>query len=71
MDVPDLDDKLVDLIATQSDAQSGQYSIRELEQIRDANLVAMMRALKEREWGAGAVVAAHEVRLRPNNDSDQ
>tara|TARA_B100000676_G_scaffold290390_1_gene323828 strand:- start:6 stop:1001 length:996 start_codon:yes stop_codon:yes gene_type:complete len=70
-DVPDLDDKLVELIATQSDAQSGQYSIRELEQIRDANLVAMMRALKEREWGAGAVVAAHEARLRPNKDSDQ
>ena len=64
MDVPDLDDELVERIATQSDAQSGQYSIRELEQIRDANLVAMMRALRTRSWGAGAIVAEHEARLQ-------
>ena len=31
MDVPEFDDDLVDLIAGQSDAQSGAYSIRELE----------------------------------------
>ena len=30
---------LVDLVAGQSDAQSGMYSIRELERIRDRNLV--------------------------------
>ena len=54
MDVPELTDDLVKKIADQSDAQSGKrYSIRELERIRDDNLVAMMRALKWREWGAG------------------
>ena len=46
MDVPDLTDELVDMISDQSDAQSGMFSIRELERIRDNNLVSMMRALK-------------------------
>ncbi|MEO0357304.1 MAG: carnitine 3-dehydrogenase [Pseudomonadota bacterium] len=56
MDVPDFTDELVDLIADQSDAQSGAHSIRELERIRDNNLVAMMRALKAQNWGAGALL---------------
>jgi carnitine 3-dehydrogenase len=62
MDVPDLTDELVDLIADQSDAQSGAHSIRELERIRDNNLVAMMRALKTQNWGAGALLNAAEVK---------
>ncbi|SFR56909.1 carnitine 3-dehydrogenase [Litoreibacter janthinus] len=56
MDVPELTDELVDQIASQSDAQSGMHSIRELERIRDTNLVAMMRALKAQNYGAGAVL---------------
>ena len=64
MDVPDFDDVLVDLIAGQSDAQSGAHSIRELEQIRDNNLVAMMRALKGQDWGAGALLNAHDASLK-------
>ena len=64
-DVPDFTDELVDLIAGQSDAQSGQYSIRELERIRDDNLVSMMRALKARDWGAGALIRAHDAGLKP------
>jgi carnitine 3-dehydrogenase len=62
-DVPDLTDELIDKIATQSDRQSGDYSIRELERIRDRNLVGIMRALKDRNWGAGAVLAEHDKRL--------
>lgn len=61
MDVPDLNDALVDKIADQSDAQSGMYSIRELERIRDTNLVGMMRALKAQNWGAGAVLANYDA----------
>ena len=53
MDVPELSDELINKIASQSDQQSGQYSIRELERIRDDNLVGMMRALKVKDWGAG------------------
>ncbi|WP_300029047.1 carnitine 3-dehydrogenase [uncultured Roseobacter sp.] len=64
MDVPEFTDELVDLIAGQSDAQSGAHSIRDLERIRDNNLVAMMRALKAQDQGAGALINAHEARLR-------
>lgn len=54
VDVPELTDELVGKIARQSDEQSGHYSVRELERIRDDNLVALMRALKGRNWGAGS-----------------
>ena len=63
MDVPEYNDELVDLIAGQSDAQSGHYSIRELERIRDDNLVAIQQALKANDWGAGQVLAAYEKKL--------
>ncbi|WP_378948523.1 3-hydroxyacyl-CoA dehydrogenase NAD-binding domain-containing protein [Mesorhizobium sp. ANAO-SY3R2] len=58
-DVPEFNDELVDLIASQSDDQSGKWSIRELEKIRDDNLVAIMEALSKQNrgkgWGAGAL----------------
>lgn len=59
-DVPPYDDALIDLIAGQSDAQSGSQSIRDLERQRDANLVGILRALKERDQGAGRVLNAHD-----------
>ncbi len=70
MDVPDLTDDLIEAVASQSDAQSGMYSIRELERIRDGNLVAMMRSLKGNGgpqgagWGAGALLRDQDRRLR-------
>ena len=63
IDVPELTDELVDTIAAQSDVQSGARSIRELERIRDDNLVAIMQALKATGWGAGQVLADWERRL--------
>lgn len=63
MDVPELTDDLVDLIASQSDAQSGHMSIRELERLRDDNLVGMMRALKKSGSGAGRLIAEYEANL--------
>ncbi|WP_075997409.1 carnitine 3-dehydrogenase [Salaquimonas pukyongi] len=65
MDVPELTEELTGKIAEQSDAQSGRYSIRELERIRDDNLVSMMRALKARNWGAGALLKTHDERVKP------
>jgi carnitine 3-dehydrogenase len=62
MDVPEFNDALVDLVADQSDAQSGMYGIRELERIRDQNLVGFLRSLKERNWGAGKVLREHDAR---------
>ena len=64
MDVPELTDELIQTIADQSDAQSGKYSIRELERIRDDNLVAFMQSLKATQWGAGESLAAWETKLR-------
>ena len=62
-DVPEFNDELVDLIASQSDAQSGHRSIRELERLRDDNIVGMIRALRRTGSGAGGVVRAHEAAL--------
>ena len=50
-DVPTFDDALVELIAGQSDAQSGHIPIREMERIRDDNLVAILQALKAQRLG--------------------
>ncbi len=63
MDVPEFTEELVDLIAGQSDAQSGHHSIRELERIRDGNLVGFLRVLKDRDWGAGKVLKDHDKML--------
>lgn len=63
MNVPELTDELVTQISMQSDAQSGAYSIHELERIRDDNLVAIMQALKTNGWGAGKTLASWEAAL--------
>ena len=64
MDVPDLTPDLIARIEAQSDAQSGHLSVRALERLRDDNLVAILRALRQRGAGAGALIAAHEATLR-------
>ena len=67
MDVPEYNDELVDLIVTQSDEQTGDLTIRQLERIRDDNLVAMMDALSKQNrgkgWGAGALHKDYVKRL--------
>ena len=50
-------------IRDRSDQQSSHYSIAELEHIRDDNLVAMMRALKTKDWGAGNLLNAVDTSL--------
>ncbi|MGI9286383.1 MAG: carnitine 3-dehydrogenase [Pseudomonadales bacterium] len=69
MDVPELTEELIQKIASQSNEQSGKYSIRELERLRDDNLVSILRALKSRSWGAGELLKQHDQRLRSNNGS--
>lgn len=64
-DVPELTDELITMIADQSDAQSGHLSIRQLERARDENLVGILRALKARDAGAGALLSRHENVLAP------
>jgi carnitine 3-dehydrogenase len=62
-DVPELTDELVDKVAAQSDAQASGLTVRELERLRDDNLVALLQALRARDYAAGAIVNAHERRL--------
>lgn len=63
MDVPEFNDELVDLIAGQSDEQSGHLTIAQLLRARDDNLVAILRALKGRDFGAGALLVAQDKAL--------
>ncbi|TNF90245.1 MAG: carnitine 3-dehydrogenase, partial [Gammaproteobacteria bacterium] len=51
------------LIAGQSDEQSGYMSIREMERIRDENLIVILQALKGNDWGAGRTLAHYEAQL--------
>jgi carnitine 3-dehydrogenase len=62
--VPEFTEELVDLIAGQSDEQSGHMSIREMERIRDDNLIAILHGLKGNDWGAGRTLARYEHQLR-------
>ena len=62
-DVPELTPALIDKIAAQSDEQAGGLSVRELERLRDDNLVALLQALRARRYAAGAVLHEHEARL--------
>jgi carnitine 3-dehydrogenase len=63
-DVPDLSPELVDRVTAQSDAQADGRSLADLERERDDCLVAVIQALRSCDAGAGAVLAAHEARLR-------
>jgi carnitine 3-dehydrogenase len=69
MDVPEFNDELVDLIAGQSDEQSGHMTIREMERIRDDNLIAIMHGLKGNNWGAGNTLINYERRLVSQSQS--
>lgn len=62
-DVPELTSELIDKIGSQSDAQADGLSVRELERLRDDNLVAVLHALRARRYGAGEVLHEHEARL--------
>ena len=52
-DVVDLDETLIEKIAAQSDKQAAGLSIRELERIRDENLVGILQSLKTGHSGEG------------------
>jgi len=64
MDTPDFTPELVDKIVDQSDAQSGHNDVRELERIRDRNVVGFLKVLEGNDWGAGKTIAAQRGRTR-------
>ncbi|MDF2234767.1 L-carnitine dehydrogenase [Albimonas sp. CAU 1670] len=63
LEAPELTDELIDRVATQSDAQAGETSLREYEALRDACLVAVMSGLADQRYGAGEVVEARREAL--------
>ena len=62
-DVPEFNSELIEKICSQSDVQSDMYSISELEDIRDKNLVELQKALKNNRWGSGRTLASYEKDL--------
>lgn len=64
MDVPELTDEFVNQVGDQCDFQAGDLKPRDLERIRDNNLIGIIRSLKHANWGAGAIANAHQDRLR-------
>ena len=62
-DVPELTDEFLDRLAAQSDEQAAGLTVRELERLRDDNLVAILQALRSADYGAGAALKEHEARL--------
>jgi len=62
-DVPDLTEELVQTIAAQSDEQSGDHSIRQLERSRDRNVAGILRALEANDWAAGQTLREQRERL--------
>jgi carnitine 3-dehydrogenase len=76
--VPELTDDFLDAVVAQSDEQAGGVSVRELERLRDNNLVAILHALREQRYAAGELLRETEARLldtlasadgRPADDS--
>jgi carnitine 3-dehydrogenase len=62
-DVPELTPAFVEKLVSQSDAQAGGSSIRDLEQLRDDCLVAVIQGLRAQHYGAGAVLERYERSL--------
>ena len=66
MDVPDLDEALIDRIVEQSDEQAAGRTVMQLENERDRNLVALLKALRAEDAAAGAFL--NEVNRRQRAD---
>jgi carnitine 3-dehydrogenase len=63
MDVPELTDEFINEVGDQCETQADGLSPRDLETIRDDNLIAILQALKGNNWGAGKTLAKYEQQL--------
>ncbi len=59
---PELTPELIGRMAEGCEAQAAGRSVRDLEQQRDAYLVAVLKALRDEGIGAGQTLAEHETR---------
>lgn len=69
-DGPDLTDKLLDTIASQSDDQAAGRSTLELERNRDDCIVAVLQGLRSNNYAAGKVLASYEEILYQASHQD-
>ncbi|MEL6217515.1 MAG: carnitine 3-dehydrogenase [Pseudomonadota bacterium] len=63
MEVPELTQGFIDKVGDQCEVQADGLSPRDLERVRDDNLVAILQALKGNRWGAGQTLASFEAAL--------
>ena len=63
MDTPELTDELLEKVVSQSDAQAGTATIRELEVLRDDCLISVLHGLRGVGYGAGETLARYEKQL--------
>jgi carnitine 3-dehydrogenase len=66
-EAPELTDALIDRLARQSDDQAAGASIRDLERLRDDCLVAVLSALRGRDYAAGATLRRFDEALYARN----
>lgn len=62
LEAPELTDDLIDRMVAGTADQAGERSIEELERQRDAYLIAVMKALRAVDIGAGRIYARREAR---------
>ncbi|MBI4883866.1 MAG: carnitine 3-dehydrogenase [Actinobacteria bacterium] len=62
-DVPELTEELLEMLVSQSDAQAGTATIRELEVLRDDCLISVLQGLRGVGYGAGDVLDRYERQL--------
>ena len=62
LEAPELTDDLIDRMVEGTEAQAEGKTVKELEQLRDNCLVAIMQALREYKVGAGNIIAGNEAR---------
>ncbi len=63
LEAPELTDALIDRIVEGCEEQMGDYTIKELEQLRDKALIAVMQTLRPLGLGSGKTMAEDEARL--------
>lgn len=63
LEAPELTDELIDRLVEGCDEIKGDSTIREMEQLRDKALIAVMQTLRPINLGAGITMAEDEARL--------
>ena len=64
LEAPELTGALIGKLADGTRRQAAGRSVKELERLRDRCLIAIMRALRQFEIGAGKTLAENEARRR-------